>query len=96
MRGERMNSSKNSNWIVDLENLTCRNTENELVITFEKRGPALLGKINKIPIQLVHEWMKDTNCEDLIRKAVIEADEVFFKEYFAHKQDKKNIETQSA
>jgi hypothetical protein len=87
-------TEKNNNWVVDLENLTCRNIENDLVVSFERRGSALLGKINKIPMQLVHEWAKDTNCEALLRRAVIEADEVFFKEYFSRKPNKNYIDSQ--
>jgi hypothetical protein len=76
-------------WIVDLENLTCRNTENELVIVFEKRGLMLLGKIKSIPIRLVQKWTLDPDCKADIRKALIEADEVFFKVYFAREIAKK-------
>jgi hypothetical protein len=78
-------------WLVDLDNLTCRNTENQLVIEFEKRGQMLMGTIKDIPIRLVQQWTQDPNCEADIRKALVEADEVFFKVYFsqeiAGKQD---------
>ena len=77
-----MTAKTTGNWQVDLNNMTCRNTENEIVIVFEKRGPALVGKIQFLPIRLSAEWIKDPNGERYIRNAVIEADEVFFQAYF--------------
>jgi hypothetical protein len=88
-----MKAKQYGNWIVDLEKMTCFNTENELVIAFEKKGPTFQGKIKIIPLDLAEKWMKDPNCEKYIRKALVEADEIFFKEYFARKTDRKSIET---
>jgi hypothetical protein len=65
-------------WVVDLDNSTCYNTENDVVIFFEKRGTALMGKFKKIPIKLAREWMKDPNWENYVKKEVNEADKVFF------------------
>ena len=76
-------------WMVDLEDCTCRNTENEVVIFFEKRGTSLLGKFKKIPLKLAQEWAKDQNWEKHVKKAIIDADEVFFKVYFASEIQKK-------
>ena len=73
-------------WHVDLKNLTCRNIENQMVVSFEKRGTALTGKIRNIPLELAEKWAHP-NGNNLLRKAVIEADEVFYKAYF-----KKQIE----
>ena len=77
-------------WHVDLKNLTCRNTENQLVIAFEKRGTALAGKIKNIPLELVEKWAHP-NSNSLLRKAVIEADEVFYKAYFNKQIEEKCI-----
>jgi hypothetical protein len=81
--GDFMYTKQCGKWIVDLENLTCRNTENELVIVFERRGMMLMGTIKNMPIRLVQKWTQDPNCKADIRKALVEADEVFFKAYFA-------------
>jgi hypothetical protein len=32
-------------WIADLGNMTCRNIENNIAVTFERSGKALQGKI---------------------------------------------------
>ena len=77
-----MTMKTTGNWQVDLNNFTCRNTENEIVIVFEKKGAALVGKIQYLPIRISAEWIKDSNGEKYIRNAVIEADEVFFRAYF--------------
>jgi hypothetical protein len=75
-------------WFVDLKNFTCRNTENQIVIGFEKQGSALRGKIKEIPLALTNTWVQKSDIDKVIRKALIEADEAFFKAYFA-----KEIET---
>jgi hypothetical protein len=92
-----MHTKQCGKWVVDLEKLTCRNTENELVIEFEKRGKMLMGTIKNIPIRLVQQWTQDKNCEADIRKELVEADEVFFKVYFAREiAVKQNAEQLSA
>ena len=78
-----MTAKTTGNWLVNLKNLTCLNTENQMVIAFVKKGPMLVGKIQKIPKKLTEKWITDPNRERNLRKAVIEADEVFFKAYFA-------------
>jgi len=83
-------------WVVDLLNLTCRNIENQVVVAFEKRGPALEGKIRDMPVELLEMWTRETNGENHIRRAVIEADEVFFRAYFDYEIERKSAQTQSA
>jgi hypothetical protein len=77
-----MLTKTNDNWFADLQNMTCCNVENQMVIAFEKRGTALMGRIKNIPIELLEKWAADPDGNKYIRKAVIEADEVFFKAYF--------------
>jgi len=83
-------------WVVDLLNLTCRNIENQMVVAFEKRGPALEGKIRDMPVELVEMWAREANSENNIKRAVIEADEVFFRAYFDYEIERKNGDAQSA
>ena len=71
------------NWHVDLNNLTCLNTETEMVITFVKRGPMLVGTLKYIPVELAKKWITDPNKEENLRKMIIEAEDVFFQAYFA-------------
>jgi hypothetical protein len=69
-------------WSVDLGNRTCSNIEYQMVIAFEKKGPALIGRIIDMPLKLYRTWLDDPNANNSIRKLFIEADEVFFREYF--------------
>jgi hypothetical protein len=71
-------------WVVDLDNSTCYNTENEVVIFFVFCGTARMGSFKKIPIKLAREWMKDPNWEKYVRKEVNDADKVFFNVYLAN------------
>ena len=86
-----MNTKSTNKWLVDLKNLTCRNTENQMVITFEKRGSALTSKIMDLPLNLIAKWSFDPNGSNHLRKAVIEADEAFFKAYFNREIEEKRI-----
>ena len=79
------------NWKVDLENLTCQNIENHMIIAFEKKGTALEGKIRDMPIELLEKWAREPNGERHIKIAVIEADEVFFRAYFNREIERKRI-----
>ena len=79
------------NWKVDLENLTCQNIENHMIIAFEKKGMALEGKIRDMPIGLLEKWAREPNGERHIKIAVIEADEAFFRAYFNREIEKKRI-----
>ena len=86
-----MNTTSTNKWLVDLKNLTCRNTENQMVITFEKKGSALTSKVIDLPLDLIQKWAFDPNGGKHLRKAVIEADEIFFKEYFNREIEEKRI-----
>ena len=83
-------------WVVDLLNLTCRNIENQMVVAFEKKGPALEGKIKDMPVELLEMWARETNSETRIKRAVIEADEVFFRAYFDNEIERRSVEAPRA
>jgi hypothetical protein len=60
-----------------------------MIIAFEKKGSTLRGKFKKIPIKLMQEWMRNRNWEKHVKKAIIDADEVFFKVFLASEMQKK-------
>ena len=74
---------------MDLKNLICRNTENQMIVIFEKRGTALEAKIKNMPEELAEEWAWNPNSARQMKKALIEADEVFFRAYFNREIQKK-------
>jgi hypothetical protein len=78
-----MNTKKYGKFMLDLERMTCSNTENGLVVVFELKGLALQGKIKSMPLKLAQKWTDDSKCEIHIKRAIIEAYEVFFKEFFS-------------
>ena len=86
-----MNTKVNGKWHANLKNLTCRNTETNMVVSFEKRGSALISKIMDLPLSLITKWSLDQNGSSQLRKAVIEADEAFFKAYFNREIEEKRI-----
>ena len=81
-------------WLVDLDRLTCYNMENQMLIAFEKKGTTLRGSIKELPLALSKKLTEDPNGNTLIRKAFIEADEVFFKKYFNNKIEEKHLGVQ--
>jgi hypothetical protein len=87
-KGGIMRPIQYGKWMVDLENCTCWNTENEVVIIFEKIGTTVLGKFKKIPIKLAQELMKDPNSKKYVKEVAVEADKVFFNAYFANENDR--------
>ena len=75
-------------WIADLGSMSCRNCINKIVVTFEKNGNVLTGKIKDIPIELMEKWAAEPQGEKHIRNTVMEAEEVFLKAYFENTLDK--------
>jgi hypothetical protein len=78
-----MHTKKCGKFILDLERMTCSNTENGLVVVFKLQGLALQGRIKSMPLKLAQKWTDDPKCEIYIKKAITEAYEVFFKEFFS-------------
>ena len=84
-----MNRLTSQKWIVDLNELSCFNIENQMLIVFVKKGPTFQGKIKEMPVELQEMSKKTKNGEKYIRNAVIEADAVFFKAYFEREIEEK-------
>jgi hypothetical protein len=79
-----MELTRYGKWLVDLEKGICYNTENEVVVIFERKGTTLLGKFKKIPVKLAQELMENPNRTQYVKEVAIEADKVFFNAYFAN------------
>ena len=87
-----MNTAAAPKWIVDLDELTCYNIENQMLISFVKRGPAFQGKIREIPPDLQEMVNTSKNGKKFLMKAVIEADIAFYRAYFEREIERKNCE----
>ena len=64
-------------WIADLGAMVCRNSNNGIVVCFEKSGKAYLGKIKDMPMEVMQHWAMLKNGDRLIQKSVMEAEKVF-------------------
>ena len=71
----------NGNWIVDFYSMTCWNSKNKILISFEKKGDTLTGNIRKIPVELQEKWAFDPQSKNFIRNLVKEAKEAYLQAY---------------
>jgi hypothetical protein len=69
-------------WLVDTEALLCSNNLTKIVVGFEKRGETFIGKIKDMPIELTVRLAKMKDGDLLLKKAVLDAEEIFNKEMF--------------
>ena len=69
-------------WIADLGAMLCRNINNNIVISFEKAGIGVTGKIKDIPMDLFAKWAVEPHGERKIQQVVMEAEDFFWRAYF--------------
>jgi hypothetical protein len=70
-----------SEWIADLEAMTCRNINTKIIISFEKQGESVSAKIDYIPLEMLRTWALTKEVRINMRKAIMEAEDVFLKAY---------------
>jgi hypothetical protein len=80
-------------WIADLGNMSCRNIENRIAVTFTRRGKAFVGKLQDMPVELLERWAALPDGERRIRRVVEEAEDVFLRAWLERKieQGKEHI-----
>jgi hypothetical protein len=78
-----MVTTASNEWAADLVTMTCKNTTNNIVVVFEKNERILIGKIKSIPLELVKKWTEEKKEDTNINNALIEAEIIFLKEYYA-------------
>ncbi len=76
-------------WLIDTEALLCKNNYTEIVVKFEKRGEAYIGKIKDMPMELMARLAKMKDGDLLLKKAVIDAEEIYNKEIFEKPEERK-------
>jgi len=69
-------------WLVDTEAMLCSNTLTNIVVGFEKRGETYIGKIKEMPIELTVRLAKIKDGDVLIKKTVLDAEEIYNREMF--------------
>ena len=73
------------NWVVDTNEMTCRNVENEVTISMKKEGENLRGMISDMPIDLFSKIARYRDGERIIEKMVKIAEEEYFRAYSGEK-----------
>jgi hypothetical protein len=82
-----MTTSTNGEWTVDVEAMTCRNINKDIVVIFEWEGKTLIGKILDMPILLMR-WTKLPVVDLFTERIIMEAQEVFLKAYSENNKEK--------
>ena len=65
------------NWIVNTDDMTCKNAENEVIIKMEQVDGSLKAKLHDMPMELFAEISGYSNGEKIIEKIVRMAEEKY-------------------
>jgi len=65
------------NWVVDTNDMTCRNVENNVIIKMEKDGGFLRGTLHDMPMELFAEISRYKDGEKIIERIVKTAEEKY-------------------
>ena len=69
-------------WVVDTNEMTCKNAENEITIKMEKEGENLKGMIRDMPIDLFSRIAGYGDGEMIIEEIVKTAEEEYHRTCF--------------
>ena len=72
------------NWVVNTDDMTCRNPENNVIIKMEKNGGFLRGTLHDMPMKLFAEISKYADGEKIIEKIVKMAEEKYLENRAEH------------
>jgi len=67
------------NWVVDTDEMTCKNVENAVTIKMEKNGDDFKGMISNMPMGLFSEIAKYRDGEKIIEEIVKTAEEEYLR-----------------
>ena len=68
---------KDWSWIVNTDDMTCKNIENKVTIKMERVDGSLKAKLQDMPIELFAEISKYNNGEKVIEEIVKMAEEKY-------------------
>ena len=72
------------NWVVNTNDMTCRNEENNVIIKMERDGDFLRGILHDMPIELFAEISRYENGEKIIERIVKMAEEKYLENRSGH------------
>ncbi len=84
-----MITTTNGEWTADVNAMTCRNTLNNVIVIFEKKGESLQGKIDNMSMELLTKMSSQPHGERSMEQLVTDAEEVFLRAYFESDIEKK-------
>jgi len=76
-------------WVVDIVAMLCKNNYTGIVVGFEKSKNTYNGKIKDMPLELMARLAKMKDGDLLLKKAVLDAEEIFNREIFKKKKEEK-------
>ena len=72
------------NWVVNKDDMTCKNEENNVIIKMEMDGGFLRGKLHDMPMKLFAEISRYGDGEKIIEKIVKMAEEKYLENRPGH------------
>ena len=72
-------------WVVDINEMTCTNVENEVTIKIEKDGGKIKGMLHDMPISLFSKIAEYGDGEKIIEQIVKTAEEEYKRAYTGEK-----------
>ena len=76
-------------WLVDTEAMLCSNSLIKIVVGFVRNGETYIGKIKDMPLELTVRLSKMKDGDLLLKKTVLDAEEIFNKEMFEKIEERK-------
>ena len=64
-------------WVVNSNDMTCRNEKNSVIIKMEKDGDRVRGTLHDMPMALFAEIARNKNGEQIIQRIVKLAEEKY-------------------
>jgi len=77
-------------WLVDTKAMICSNNLTKIVVEFKRSGETFIGKIKEMPFELTVRLSKMKDGDLLLKKAVLDAEEIFIKEIFEKNEKVRN------
>ena len=71
-------------WVVNTNDMTCRNEENEVIIKMEKVGDFVRGRLHNMPMKLFAEISRYEDGEKIIERIVKIAEEKYLENRQGH------------
>jgi len=79
-----MNNISKNGWVADLDTMTCRNINTNIVVDFGEDLNIFFPHIIDIPVDISEKWAQMDNEENEKEKVITEAEDVFINAFIGH------------